>query len=64
MQDLGTKRRTSEISSPSTWEEDHEDREESRHTMNMTPNDPRTKALTCKSLGTQPENNEAWIERI
>jgi hypothetical protein len=32
--------------------------------MNMTPNDPRTKASTCKSLGTQPENSEAWIARI
>jgi hypothetical protein len=32
--------------------------------MNMTPNDPRTEASTCKSSGTQPENGEAWIERI
>jgi hypothetical protein len=43
--------------------------------MNMTPNDPRTEASTCKSSGTQPKNNEAssgtqpknneaWIERI
>jgi hypothetical protein len=32
--------------------------------MNMTPNDPRTKASTCKSSGTQPENLEAWIARI
>jgi hypothetical protein len=30
----------------------------------MTPNDPRTKASTCKSSGTQPENNEACIARI
>jgi hypothetical protein len=30
----------------------------------MTPNDPRTKASTCKSSGTQPENREAWIARI
>jgi hypothetical protein len=37
---------------------------ESRHVMNMTPNDPRTKASTCKSSGTQPENSEAWIARI
>jgi hypothetical protein len=29
--------------------------------MNMTPNDPRTEASTCKSSGTQPENSEAWI---
>jgi hypothetical protein len=32
--------------------------------MNMTPNDPRTEASTCKSLGTQPENSEACIARI
>jgi hypothetical protein len=30
----------------------------------MTPNDPRTKASTCKSSGTQLENSEAWISRI
>jgi hypothetical protein len=32
--------------------------------MNMTPNDPRTEASTCKSSGIQPENNEACIARI
>jgi hypothetical protein len=32
--------------------------------MNMTPNDPRTEASTCKSSGTQPENSEACITRI
>jgi hypothetical protein len=32
--------------------------------MNMTPDDLRTEALTCKSSGTQTENGEAWIERI
>jgi hypothetical protein len=32
--------------------------------MNMTPIDPRTEASMCKSLGTQPENSEAWIARI
>jgi hypothetical protein len=32
--------------------------------MNITPNDPRTEASTCKSSGTQPENSEAWIARI
>jgi hypothetical protein len=52
------------ISSPSTLEEDHEARQESRHVMNRTPNDPRTEASTCKSSGTQLENNEAWIARI
>jgi hypothetical protein len=30
----------------------------------MTPNDPRTKASTCKSSGTQPKNSEACIARI
>jgi hypothetical protein len=30
----------------------------------MTPNDLRTEPPTCKSLGTQTENNEAWIARI
>jgi hypothetical protein len=52
------------ISSLSTLEEDHEARQESRHAMNMTPNDPRTEASMCKSSGTQPENNEAWIATI
>jgi hypothetical protein len=32
--------------------------------MNMTPNDLRTEASTCKSSGTQPENSEACIARI
>jgi hypothetical protein len=32
--------------------------------MNMTSNDPRTEASTCKSSGTQPENSEACIARI
>jgi hypothetical protein len=32
--------------------------------MNMTPNDPRTEASTCKSSGTQPENSKASIARI
>jgi hypothetical protein len=32
--------------------------------INMTPNDPRTEASTCKSSGTQPENGEAWIAMI
>jgi hypothetical protein len=38
--------------------------DKSRHVMNMTPTNPRTKASTCKSLGTQPENGEAWITRF
>jgi hypothetical protein len=44
-------------------EEDHEARQKSRHAMDMTPNDPRTEASTCKSSWTQPENREAWIAR-
>jgi hypothetical protein len=45
-------------------EEDHEARQESGHAMNMTPNDPWTEVSTCKSSGTQPKNNKAWIVRI
>jgi hypothetical protein len=52
------------ISSSGTSRDDHEARQESRHAMNMTPNDPRTEASTCKSSGTQAENNEACIARI
>jgi hypothetical protein len=63
-QEIYTKEETFGISSPSTLEEDHEARQESRHTMNMTPNDPRTEASMCKSSGTQPENNKACIVRI
>jgi hypothetical protein len=59
-----TKEETFRISSSSTLEEDHGARQESRHAMNMTPNDLRTETSTCKSSGTQPENNEAWIARI
>jgi hypothetical protein len=58
------KEETFGISSPSTLEEDHEARQESRHVMNMTPNDPRTEASMCKSSGTQPKNSEACIARI
>jgi hypothetical protein len=63
-QEIYAKEETFGISSPSTLEEDHEARQESRHVMNITPNDPRTEASTCKSLGTQPENSEACIARI
>jgi hypothetical protein len=63
-QEIYAKEETFGISSPSTLEEDHEARQESRHAMNMTPNDPRTEASTCKSSGTQPENGEACIARI
>jgi hypothetical protein len=63
-QEIYAKEETFEISSPSTLEEDHEARQESRYAMNKTPNDPRTEASTCKSSGIQPENNEAWIVGI
>jgi hypothetical protein len=63
-QEINVKEETFGISSSSTLEEDHEARQESRHAMNMTPNDPRTEVSTCKSSGTQPENNEACIARI
>jgi hypothetical protein len=60
-QEIYVKEETFGISSSSTLEEDHEARKESRHATNMTPNDPRTESLTCKSSGTQPANDEAWI---
>jgi hypothetical protein len=63
-QEIYAKEETFGISSPSTLEEDHEARQESRHAVNMTTNDPRTEASTCKSLGTQLENSEACIARI
>jgi hypothetical protein len=63
-QEIYAKEETFGISSPNTLEEDHEARQESRQAMNMTPNDSRTEVSTCKSLGTQPENSEAWIARI
>jgi hypothetical protein len=59
-----TLKRTFGISSSSTSREDHEARHKSRHAMNMTPNDPRTEASTCKSSRTQPENSEACIAKI
>jgi hypothetical protein len=64
MQEIYAKEETFGISSPSTLEEDREARQESRHAMNMTPNDPRTETSTCKSSGTQSENSEACIARI
>jgi hypothetical protein len=64
MQETYGKEETFGISSSSTLEEDHEARQESRHAMNMTPNDPRTEASSCKSSRTQPENGEAWIARF
>jgi hypothetical protein len=63
-QEIYAKEETFGISSPSTLEEDHKAQQESRHAMNMTLNDPRTEASTCKSSGTQPENSEACIARI
>jgi hypothetical protein len=63
-QEIYAKEETFGISSSSTLEEDHEAREESRHAMNITPNDLRTEASKCKSSGTQPENSEAWMTSI
>jgi hypothetical protein len=63
-QEICAKEETFGINSPSTLEEDHEARQESRPVMKMTPNDPRTEVSTCKYSGTQPENNEACITRI
>jgi hypothetical protein len=63
-QEIYAKEETFGTSSSSTLEEDHEAQQESRHAMNMTPNDPRTEASMCKSLGTQPENNKAWMASI
>jgi hypothetical protein len=63
-QEIYAKEETFGISSSSTSEEDHEARQESRHVMNMTPNDPRIEASKCKSLMTQLENAEAWITRF
>jgi hypothetical protein len=63
-QEINVKEETFGISSSSTSREDQEARHKSRHVMNMTPNNPRTEASTCKSSGTQPENDEAWIARI
>jgi hypothetical protein len=64
MQEIYAKEETFGISSPSTLEEDHEARQDSRHAMNMTPNDLRTEASIRKSSGTQPENSEACMARI
>jgi hypothetical protein len=64
VQEIYAKEETFGINSRSTLEEDHEARQESRHVMNMTPNYPRTEESTCKSSGTQPEYNEAWIAKI
>jgi hypothetical protein len=63
-QEINVKEETFGICSSSTSREDNEARRKSRHTMNMTPNDPRTEASTCKSPGTQPENSEACKARI
>jgi hypothetical protein len=63
-QEINIKEETFGISSSSTSREDHEARHKSRYAMNMTLNDPRIEASMCKSSRTQPENGEAFIERI
>jgi hypothetical protein len=42
-QEIYAKEETSGISSSRTSEEDHEARQDSKHMMNMTPNDPGPK---------------------
>jgi hypothetical protein len=46
MHEIYAKDETFGLSSSTTLEEDHEARQESRHAMNMTANDPRTEAPT------------------
>jgi hypothetical protein len=58
MQEIYANEETFGISSSSTLEEDEEARQDSRHAMNMTPNDPRTEASTCKSSRTQPKKTK------
>jgi hypothetical protein len=57
-QEIYAKEETFEMSSPSTLEEDHEARQESRHAINMTPNYLRAEASTRKTLGTWMFTNE------
>jgi hypothetical protein len=63
-QEIYANEETFGISSSRTLKEDDEAREDSRYVMNMTPNDPRTEASTCKSSGTEPGNSKAWIARF
>jgi hypothetical protein len=63
-QEIYAKEETFGISSSNTLEEDHEARQESRHVMNMTPNDPRIEVSMCKSSGAQLENSKAWMASI
>jgi hypothetical protein len=58
MQEINVKEETFGISSSSTSREDHEARHKSRHEVNMTPNNPRTKASTLKTRGTWMFTNE------
>jgi hypothetical protein len=51
-QEIYANEETFGISSPSTLEEDHEARQESRQAMNMIPNDLRTEALLTVYFGT------------
>jgi hypothetical protein len=57
-QEINVKEETFGISSSSTSREDHETHHKSRHTMNMTPNNPRTEASTRKTPGTWMFTNE------
>jgi hypothetical protein len=69
MQEIYAKEETFGISSPSTLEEDHEARQESRHVMNMTPNDPRSTSAATSNKSSyrrqSPENRRRKMrERV
>jgi hypothetical protein len=57
-QEINVKEETFGISSSSTSREDLEARHKSRHKVNMTPNNPTTKASTSKTPGTWMFTNE------
>jgi hypothetical protein len=57
-QENNVKEETFGISSSNASREDHEARHKSRHEVNKTPNNPRTEASTCKTLGTWMFTNE------
>jgi hypothetical protein len=58
MQEINVEEETFRISNSSTSREDHETRHKSRNEVNMTPNNPWTKASTHKTPGTWMFTNE------
>jgi hypothetical protein len=52
MREIKVEDETFGISSSNTFYEYHEARHKSRHEVNMTPKDLKTKASTCKTPGT------------